>query len=81
MRAGGNQRGQPGRTAVAVVVVSARHQVPAAELRLVRERVGAAQVPDIMQQGGADKRGRRRGGRGERRGLQQVLRDGHRLPR
>ena len=76
----GEPAGEPRRAALAVVVVGARHQLPAAQLRLVGERVGAAQVAGVVQQRGGDQRVRRAGGPGERPGLQQVLRDGDRLP-
>ena len=42
--------------------------------------VGAAQVAGVVQQRGGDEGGRRARRPGERRGLQQVLRDGDRLP-
>jgi len=71
--------GQPGGTAFAVVVVLAGHQLAAADLDPVGQRVGAAQVADVVQQRGGDQR-RRRGGRlGERARLAQVPGDGDRL--
>jgi hypothetical protein len=75
----GEPAGEPRRTALAVVVVGASHQFPAAQLRLVGERVGAAQVAGVVQQRGGDKGTGRARVRGERSGLQQVLRDGDRL--
>jgi hypothetical protein len=59
-----------------MVVVLAGHQVAAADLDPVGQRVGAAQVADVVQQRGGDQRRRPAGRLGERARLAQVPGDG-----
>ena len=76
MTAAGNHRASQAAPALAVVVVGPCHQLAAAQLGRVVQRVVAAQVPDVVQQrGGGQRRGRARGVRAGAR-LQQVLRRG-----